>query len=34
MATEGLRRAQLFDWEQTAAATAEAWREMAKIDSG
>jgi glycosyltransferase involved in cell wall biosynthesis len=34
MATEGLRRAQLFAWEQTAAATADAWREMARIDAG
>jgi glycosyltransferase involved in cell wall biosynthesis len=28
---EGLRRAPLFDWEQTAAATAQAWGEMAEI---
>ena len=34
MAAEGLRRAQLFDWDQTAAATAQAWREMAQIEAG
>jgi alpha-1,3-rhamnosyl/mannosyltransferase len=31
---EGLRRAQLFDWDQTAAATADAWRQMAELDPG
>jgi glycosyltransferase involved in cell wall biosynthesis len=32
-ASEGRRRAQLFDWGQTAAATAEAWRAMAELEA-
>jgi glycosyltransferase involved in cell wall biosynthesis len=33
IAAKGLRRAQLFDWDQTAAATAQAWREMSQMEA-